>query len=144
MVPKWSPIAPMRAKWPQNGPHRMPTSQNCPKHIKNHRKTIQKSSRNDVLGSKNRYKTAAAPEIDEERFRRRSPRPPFWPQVRFLSILGFRLGPKMGSGTRLGRFKFFINLHRISKTVPTGSREAPGRSQGTPRDLPGPQFLVDF
>ena len=36
------------------------------------------------------------------------------------------------------------NLRRVSKIVPTGYREAPGRSPGTPRDLPGTiECLVD-
>ena len=56
---------------------------------------------------------------------------------RFLGPGWTRLGAaQMGSGTCPGHFKFFLNLRHVSKSVPTGSREAPGRSSGTPRDLP--------
>ena len=52
--------------------------------------------------------------------------------------------PKMYSGTRPGRVRFFIDLRRVSKTVPTGPQEAPG---GPRRPLGGPslaQHCKDF
>ena len=110
------------------------------KTCKKHQKTIENRC-------KNRPKTAMTPKIDEKRFSALSPRPPFSPQVDFWSIFGSRPAPKMASGTRPERFKSFVNLGRDSKTVPTGSREAPGRLSGglrAPPGSPGAPFWDDF
>ena len=53
----------------------------------------------------------------------------------------------MASGTRPERFKSFVNLGRDSKTIPTGSQEAPGRLSGgppAPPGSPGAPFWDDF
>ena len=87
------------------------------------------------------------PKIDEKRFSALSPRPPFSPQVDFWSIFGSRPAPKMASGTRLERLKPFVNLGGVSKTVPTGSWEPPGRLSGglrAPPGSPGAPFWDDF
>ena len=88
-----------------------------------------------------------APKINEKRSPALSSRPPFSPQVDFWSIFGSRPAPKMASGTRPERFKSFVNLGGVSKTVPTGSWEPPRRLSGglrAPPGSPGAPFWDDF
>ena len=110
------------------------------KTCKKHQKTIETRCRN-------RPKTAMTPKIDEKRFSALSPRPPFFPQVDFWWIFGSRPAPKRASGTRPERFKSFVNLGGVSKTVPTGSWEPPGRLSGgfrAPPGSPGAPFWDNF
>ena len=54
------------------------------------------------------------------------------------AIFGSRPAPQIASGRRPERIKSFVlNLGGDSKTVPTGSWEAPGRLSGVPRAPPG-------
>ena len=116
-------------------------------YAKTFKKTCKKHQKTIENRCKNRPKTAMTPKIDEKRFSALSPRPPFSPQVDFWSIFGSRPAPKMASGTRPERFKSFVNLGGVSKTVPTGSWEPPGRLSGglrAPPGSPGAPFWDDF
>ena len=79
--------------------------------------------------------TKSCQELHAKTVKTRLLRPFFPPQVHLGSIFGpllgtdwARPGPKMDSGMSPGRSRSFIDLRCGSKIVPTGSREAPGRS----------------
>ena len=93
-------------------------------------RTVHKSVRRatpNLTGKKKRQKSIPAS----------SPDALFRLRARFLSIFGSRPAPKMASGTRPERFKSFVDLGGVSKTVPTGSWEPPGRLSGGLRAPPG-------
>ena len=114
------------------------------------KKCKEKSSKNAFSWSEKRSKTSLAAKIHENGSGGVPGGHLFGHTTVFGRFLGpgwAWLGPKMGSGTRPGRFKFFIDLRRLKNRhnrLPEASRKVPGHPKGPSRGTILGQFSVNF